>query len=79
MKSDATPLGELRSLVVNRFKSLEHSLRAKERFEEFADTLKEYINVDRAEPVRVEELSKPSNKIYYFLMHVVRKESSTTS
>ena len=68
VKSDATPLGDLRSLEEKRFESLKCSLRAQV-----------YINMDHAEPVPVEELSKPNNKIYYFLMHVVMKESRTTS
>ena len=73
------PLGESRSLASKRFESLERSLRTKGRFEEFPDALKEYIDMDHAEPVPVEELSRPIDKIYYLPMHVVRKESSTTS
>ena len=62
MKFDATPLGGSRSMAAKTFESLERSLRAKGRFEEFADALKEYINMmDHAEPVPVEELSKPNN------------------
>ena len=78
-KSNATPLGASRSVAVKRFESLKHSLRAKWRFKEFAVALNEYMNMDLAEPVPVEELCKPVNKVYYLLMHMVRKESSTTS
>lgn len=79
IRSNVTPLGESRSVAVKRFESLERSLRAKGRFEEFAVALNEYMNMDHAEPVPMEELCKPVNKVYYLPMHMVRKESSTTS
>ena len=61
----ATPLGESRSLAVKRFESLERSLRAGARFEEFADAIREYIDQDHAEPVPVKEFGKSSNQMYY--------------
>ena len=79
LKTDATPLGESRSLAVKRFESLERSLRAGARFEEFADANREYIDQGHAEPVPVKEFGKSSNQTYYFPMHVVRKETSTSS
>ena len=79
MKTGAIPLGESKSLAVKRFESLERSLRTGARLKEFVDALKDYLDQDHAEPVPAKELGKPSNQIYYFPMHVVRKESSTTS
>ena len=79
IRSNAIPLGESRSAAVKRFESLERSLRAKGMFEEFTVALKEYISLDHAEPVPVEELDKPTDEVYYLPMHMVRKESSTTS
>ena len=35
--------------------------------------------MDHAQPVPGEELCKPINKIYYLLMHIIRKELSMTS
>ena len=79
IKADTIPLGESRSLAVKRFESLERSLRAGARLEEFVNALKDYFDQDHAEPVPAKELGKPSNQLYYIPMHVVRKESSTTS
>ena len=79
MKTDVTPLGESRSLAVRRFKAFKCSLRAKCQFNEFAVTMREYFEMGHAEPVSVSELKRQCNEVYYFLMHTVRKESSTTS
>ena len=79
MKTDVTPLEESRSLAVKRFKALERSLRAKSHFNEFTVIMQEYLKMDHTEPVPASELKRPCNEVYYLPMHMVRKESSTTS
>ena len=56
MKTDVTPPGESTSLAVKRFKALECSLRAKSQFNEFTVTIREYFEMDYAEPVPVSAL-----------------------
>ena len=79
MKTDVTPLGESRSLAVRRFKALERLLRAKSQYDEFTVAMREYFEMGHTEPVPTSELKRPCNEVYYLPMHVVRKESSTTS
>ena len=79
MKTDVTPLGESRSLAVERFKVLERSLRVRAQFDEFIIAMREYFEMGHAESVPASELERPCNEVYYLLMHAVRKESSTTS
>ena len=73
------PLGESGLLAVRRFKTLECTLKAKSKFDKFANTMKEYFEMNHAEPVPESELDKPSQELYYLPMHMVRKDSSTTS
>ena len=79
MKTDVTPLGESRFLAVERFKVLEHSLRAKSQFDEFTVAMREYFQMGHAEPVPTSEVKRPFNEVYYLPMHEVKKESSKTS
>ena len=79
MKTDVTPLGELRSLAIKRFKFLERSLSVRSQLDEFTITMHEYYEMDHAEPVPASELERPCNEVYYLPMHTVRKESSTTN
>ena len=58
---------------------MEYSLRSKGTFQEFADVIREYFELNHAEPVPVEELDKRCTEVYYFPMHAVRKETSSTS
>ena len=76
MKGDAVPLGESRTISVQRFKSLERSLHAKARFGEFASCIQEYFEMGHADPVPAKDLNKEN---YYMPMHAVRKDSSTTT
>ena len=50
-KPDVAPLGESRSIAVKRFLTVERSLKANGRAQEFADSVMEYFDMDHAEPV----------------------------
>ena len=65
MKSDVTLLRESRCLAVRRFKALEHSLRAKAQFKEFAlaTCMREYFEMGHAEPVITSELKRPYKEV----------------
>ena len=78
-KTDAKPLGESRSQAVRRFLSLKHALRAKGQFKEFAAVMGEYFDLGHAEPVSVSDLEKPQHEVFYLPMHLVHKDSSTTT
>ena len=78
-KSDANALGESRSQAVRRFLSLEHSLKSKNRFEDFNGVIQEYFDMKHAEAVPMEDLKRPINKVFYLPMHAVYKQSSTTT
>ena len=79
IKDNVIPLGESRSLAVRRLKTLERSLRSRSQFKEFADAVDEYLEMGHAELVPVSDLAKPCSEVYYFPMHAVRKESSSTT
>ena len=51
----------------------------KGNFQEFVAVIPEYFELDDAEPVPVEEVDRRCTEVYYFPMHVVRKETSSTS
>ena len=70
-KSDAKPLGESRSQAVRRLLSLERSLNAKGRFAEFEAVMKEYVDLQHAEIVPVNDLEKPQHMVFYLPMHAV--------
>ena len=72
-------LGESRSSAVRRYLSLELSLSSKGKSEEFHDVMEEYLKLGHAELVPVADLQKPDYELFYLPMHVVLKESSTTS
>ena len=79
MKTDVTPLGESKSLVIRRFTALKRSLRVKSQFKDFAIAMREYFEMGHTEPVPASELKRSCNEVYYLPMHVVRKECSTRS
>ena len=66
-------------MAVKRFETCERSLWVKSRFDEFADAVREDLEMDHAEPVPESELERPSNELFYLPMHVVRNETSTIS
>ena len=75
----AKSIGESRSSAIRRFLSLERSLTAKGQYSEFTRVMEEYLQLEHAELVPVTDLRKPPNKVFYLPVHVVRKESSTTT
>ena len=78
-KPHAKPLGESRSQAVRRFLSLERSLHCKGQFKAFSDVMKEYFQMEHAEPVPTADLEKSQHEVFYLPMHAVRKESSSTT
>lgn len=55
------------------------SLHAKGKFSEVDTVLKEYIELGHAEPVPVSDFNKRPSDTYYLPIHVVYKQSSTTT
>ena len=47
--------------------------------QEVSEVIREYFEMRHAVAVPVEDLDKPSAEVYYFPMHAVRKETSSTS
>ena len=78
-RTDVEPLGESRSLAVRRFVSIERSLHSKGKFQDLKNVVEEYFELDHAEPVPEADLDKPCKDVFYLPMHIVVKESSTTS
>ena len=78
-KPDAKPLGESRSQAVRRFLSLERALHAKGQFTEVEAVIGEYFEMEHAEQVPKLDMEKPHEEVFYLPMHIVRKESSTTT
>ena len=72
-------LGESRSQAVRRFLSFERSLNSKNQFVEFDAVMQEYFCMQHAEAVPPEDLVKPPSKVFYLPMHVIYKQSSTTT
>ena len=77
--SNDLKIGESRSRVVRRFISLERSLRRKNRFSELDDVIREYFDLQHAEPVPSADLYKPPDEVFYLPIHAVYKRSSTTT
>ena len=77
-REDTNVLGESRSLAVQQFTWLEHSLWARGKFLEFADAVQEYIEQGHAEPVPSSGLEKPCKDVFYLPMYAVTKTSSST-
>ena len=78
-KSGVKPLEESRIQAEERYIRLERSVKKKGTFQEFAKVLGKYFQMKHAEPVPMEELDRQCNEVYYFPMHAVRKEDSSTS
>ena len=78
-KSGSKPLGESRSQAVRRFLTFERSLHFKGLFPQFKAVIDEYFDMEHAEPVPVADMEKPSHSTFYLPMHVVMKQSSTTT
>ena len=69
LDSKAVPLGESRTITVQRFKNLERSLYRTGHFEEFARCIREYFELGHAESIPAAALKKSSSKVYYMPMH----------
>ena len=78
-KLDANPLGESRSQAVRRFIGFERSIHSKGLFSDVKAVIDEYFEKGHAELVPSADLEKPPQSVYYLPIHVVVKESSTTS
>jgi len=72
-------LGHSRPTALKRFLRNEKSLKAKGQLTQFVDVMEEYFALDHAEVIPLDELDKPSNETYYFPIHSVIKEASTTT
>ena len=78
-KTNPPPLGESKSFAVWRYLSLECSLGSRGKSEEFHTVIEEYLKLGHAKLVPVADLQKPDKETFYLPMHVVLKESSTTT
>ena len=78
-KPGVVALGESRSHALETFSRLNRSLWKSATVHEFADVIRKYFDLNHAEPVLVEELDNPRTEVYYYPMHAVRKETSSTS
>ena len=78
-RPDAKPIGESRSQAVRRFYALEHSLRRKDKFSKVDDMVQEYLTLGHAEVVPIEDANKDPSSVFYLPMHVVYKDSSSTT
>ena len=72
-------LGESRSQAVRRFISFERSLHAQGQFREFEQVINEYFQDQHAEKIPLVDLEKTPKEVFYLPMHVVCKESSSTT
>ena len=78
-KPHAKPIGESRCQAVRRFLTLERVLQSKNELDAFNAVMDEYFKMGHAETVPAVDLEKPQENVFYLPMHVVRKESSTTT
>ena len=69
------------SLVTNpcAFLSFDRSIHSKGLFPEVQKVVQEYFDQHHAEEVPLTDLEKPPDQVYYLPMHVVCKDSSTTT
>ena len=78
-KPTSIELGESRAQAVRRFLSFERIMHSKGQFEEVDKVVDEYFENKHAEPIPQADLMKPPNEVFYLPIHVVHKESSTTT
>ena len=79
IRPHAKPLGESRSLAMQRFLSMERSLQAKNQFQPLVEVIDEYFEKGHAELVPDSDLEKARDRVFYLPMHTVQKDSSTTT
>ena len=78
-KVNTPVIGESRSQAVRSFLHLEKSLSVKGLFKQFNDVINKYFDEGHAEPIPVADLKKTPSEVFYLPMHIVQKESSTTT
>ena len=78
-KSGVKPLGESRSQAVRRFLCLERTLNSKGQFPEVDAVIEEYFTMEHAEIIPDCDLIKPESEVFYLPIHVVRKDTSSTT
>ena len=78
-RDSAPPLGASRPQAMRRFQQNWTSLTKRGRWEDFQRAVAEYGELGHAEPVPLQDLSKPPEESYYMPMHGVVKETSTTT
>lgn len=78
-RPDHKRLGESRSQAVRRFLALERSLHQKGKFQEVDTVVQEYFSLEHAEAVPVEDMDKDPSEVFYLPIHVVYKQSSSTT
>ena len=78
-KLNMPSIGESRSQAVRRFLYLERALSKKGLSGQFNDVMSEYFEMGHAEPIPVTDLNKPPSQVFYLPMHIVQKESSSTT
>ena len=74
-----TKLGESRSQAVRRYLAFERSTRSKGLFPQVQEVVHEYFEQEHAEEVPQADLEKPQDQVFYMPMHIVLKESSSTT
>ena len=72
-------LGESRPTAEKRFLSNEFSLQKKGKLEQFQQVMQEYLNLGHASPVSRQEMCVPASESYYFPIHAVYKQSSSST
>lgn len=72
-------LGESRSTAVQRYVSVERSLRKKGMWEPYKEAVNDFIEKGHAEIVPAEDLKKPIEQVFYMPMHAVYKSSSSST
>ncbi len=65
--------------ATQRYQSNKRSLAHKRRWSEFAEAVREYVNLGHAELVPELDLLKPDSTTFYLPMHGASKSSSTTT
>ncbi len=78
-RSVAKELGDSRTQAVRRFTSFERSLNARGQLREFEKVIVEYFHDHHAEKILLADLEKAPREVFYLPMHLVCKESSTTT
>lgn len=76
---DPPPLGESLSQAVQRYHSVQRSLKKKGLWPEYQKAVQHFMEVGHAELVPTEDLKKPPDQSYYMPMHAVVKTASTTT